>query len=606
VVIEAEEGRFETTLEAADLSAVNGAWGGDENLLRGSLALMGSQHSLPTDPRDDGLDPEYDRAAFDAAWQCGTVDVAAPFECTFVAPLGQGAAQLTTLLTGTLANALEADTTCGFSSDAVRFAPELTGTLGDPGGVGVFTVAEPCVLELATPTVLREDCHGKKTFGRGTVRLTGTKTLRGYLSGDPLEPVVPTTWDPAEINIAADFTDFELWTEPGDNALTVHSGHLTGLVRPRTAIDTKTGACSLPTAVAKMEKMSWSDAALRVDSEGRAFEVTVSSANLSAVNGKRDGEENSIAGTITVDGTPVSIPVRGQGLDPEYEAADFVASFTCDPDLEVPATVEACDMSKPLGEGAARLVIAALGAVTGVVNEDTHCGYSKLGVLTDPSRVVGEPGQAGLMEWQIEDCAPDYDDPYQEDCLGRETFVNGTARVTGHRTVTGIREEITILFISIDSIKPNAHDSVTVVHDQVTFEEFETYDLDPGAQVALRGIRFHDGTLRGTVEPMTGRNRRSGAYDIPTKVARMRDVHLEDADATILYLGKTFNVHIDRADLSAFNGAYLGEQNTISGELVLNGKTIPMPAQGLDPEYTQDDFDARYACTRHLEGTLPP
>ncbi|MCB9649524.1 MAG: hypothetical protein H6730_23425 [Deltaproteobacteria bacterium] len=606
VVIEAPEGTFETTLEASDLTALNGPWDGEENLLRGTISLMGETYSLPTDARDDGLDPEYARAAFDVGWQCGTLDTEAPFECTFVEPLGQGAAQLTALLTGTLANALEADTTCGFSSDAVRFSPEITGELGEPGGTGVFTIAEPCVLALTEPTVLREDCHGKKTWAQGTVRLTGTKTLRGYVSGDPVEPIVPTTWDPAEIAIDADFTDLVMWTEPGENALTVHGGRLQATVRPRTAIDTKTGACSLPTAVAKMEAMTWTNAALRVESEGRAFEISVAGSNLTAVNGRRDAEENSLVGSIVVDGVSVAVPVKGQGLDPEYDAATFLASFTCDPDMEVPTQVEACDMSKPLGEGAARLVIAALGAVTGVVNDDTHCGYSKLGVLTDPSRVVGNPGQQGLMEWEIEDCAPEYDTPYQEDCLDRRTFVDGTARVTGHRTVTGIREEITILFISIDSIAPDAHDSVTVVHDRIELEEFETYDIDDGAQVPLRGIRFHDGVMSGTVEPMTGRNRRSDAYDIPTKVARMTNVHLEPADATILYEGKTFNVHIDRADLVAFNGAFRGEANMIEGELVLNGKLIPMPRQGLDPEYEQEDFDQRYACTRNLGETLPP
>ncbi|MCA9555385.1 MAG: hypothetical protein KC933_35475, partial [Myxococcales bacterium] len=70
--------------------------------------------------------------------------------------------------------------------------------------------------------------------------------------------------------------------------------------------------------------------------------------------------------------------------------------------------------------------------------------------------------------------------------------------------------------------------------------------------------------------------------------------------------GKTFNVHIDRADLVAFNGAFRGEANMIEGELVLNGKLIPMPRQGLDPEYEQEDFDQRYACTRNLGETLPP
>lgn len=605
VIVDSEQGRFQTTIEDANLTALNGRWGAEENLLDGHIALMGEAFTLPTNPSDDGLDPEYDRAAFDAGWQCGSLDTEAPFECHFVDPLAQGAAQLTALLLGTLANTLEEDTACGFSSDPVRFSPEITGELGKPGGAGVFHVSEPCVLRFEQPTVLREDCHGKQTVGRGTVRLTGTKTLRGYVSGDPVEPIVPTTQDPAEIRIEADFTDFELWTEPGDNAVAVHSGKLSGTVRPRTAIDTETGACSLPTAVVKMEQMIWSNAALRIESEGRAFEVEVPASNLTAVNGRRGGEENTIEGAISIDGELVAIPVRGQGLDPEYDAATFVDSFlSCEPNMELPVKEEDCDMSKPLGEGAARLIIAALGAVTGAVNEDTGCGYSKLGVLTDPSRVLGRPGQRGLMEWEIEDCSPGEHD--EEDCLGRETFVQGDAFVTGRRTVEGIREEIEILFIRIDSIVPDGHDVVRIEHDDIRFEDFETYDVDPGEQVPLRGIRFESGHMRGIVEPMTGRSDADGAYDVPTKTARMTNVHLEDAPASILFEGKRFDVYIERADLTAFNGAFRGERNRIEGEVVVDGKVIALPLQDLDPEYDQETFDRRYACTDELDALLPP
>ena len=45
----------------------------------------------------------------------------------------------------------------------------------------------------------------RQTLAQGTVRLTGTKTLHGYVSGDPVEPIVPTTQDPATIDVQADF-----------------------------------------------------------------------------------------------------------------------------------------------------------------------------------------------------------------------------------------------------------------------------------------------------------------------------------------------------------------------------------------------------------------
>ncbi len=608
VIVKAEQGRFETTIEASNLMAVNGKWDSDENVLDGTISLDGETFSLPTNPADDGLDPEYDPAAFASTWMCGTVDMQYPFECHFVRPLAQGAAQLTAMTLGQVTNLMESDTTCGFSSDAVMLNPEITGTLGDPGGMAVLTIAEPCELTLPAMYVADEDCNGKKTLVEGTIRVTGTKTIRGYVSGDPVEPIVPTSRDPAEISLDVEFSDFRVWTEPGDNALLIYSGRLSGTLKPRLAIDTVTGACSIPTPVVKFEGMTYSNARMQITSEGRQFDIDVPSSRIDAVNGTRDSVENWIEGSIVVDGETVQIPINpGLGLDPEFDAARFVASFACEPNLQLPSKEEDCNMMKPLGEGAARLLISALGSATGIVNSDSDCGYSKLGVMMDPDRVEGNPGQMGLMEWELDNCAPE-DMDEEEDCLGYKSQPGGRFSHTGRRTVRGIREEISILFFDFDSIVPNSHNSVVVEHDALVFDEFEAYDLAPGEATPSRGITIHSGTMSATVEPITGRNGDNG-YDVPTRVARMSNVVMGPAPITILYEGKTFNVQIDGASLSAFNGSWVGapgETNTISGEISINGTQLVLPPQGLDPDFDQSQFDARYECTDDLQETIPP
>src|SRR5690606_11676634 len=60
VVIAAPQGTFIATLEAASLRAVNGTWDAEENVLAGTITLNGETFTLPTDPNDDGLDPEFD------------------------------------------------------------------------------------------------------------------------------------------------------------------------------------------------------------------------------------------------------------------------------------------------------------------------------------------------------------------------------------------------------------------------------------------------------------------------------------------------------------------------------------------------------------------
>lgn len=607
LTVRSPDGRFSATVEDSSLAALNGHWTDGENLLSGNITLNGERYLLPAVAGDVGLDPEYTRASFDASWQCGNLDLQAPFECHFAKPLAQGAGQLGVLTLGTLASYLDTNTTCGFASDAVIAAQTITGDLGAPGGTGVFTV-ERCELTFSEPTVLREDCNGKKTWGLGKVRLSGTKTLQGYVSGDLREPIVPTTWDPARLQIRADFERFEIWTEPGTNRLTVHSGQLSGTVAPRTAIDTTNGACALPTAVAQFSDVAYQNANITLSSEGKTFDLQVSASNLGAVNGPRDGLENHLGGSLTMDGQNFTLPLfADEGLDPEYDRATFMASFACEPNLKMPTQLSDCDMTKPLGEGTARLLISALGAVTSVVNADTDCGYSKLGVLTDPVRVEGDAGQMGLMEWRLENCVPDFEDP-QEDCLRRQTHTAGEASITGHRVVEGLRDEIRILFVRIDSIRPMDHNAVTVVHDRVVFNEFQTWDIERNAATPLRGITIHSGELSAQISPVTGRNEDSGDYDIPTKVAHMQQVNVGAMPVTINYLGKTFRLQVDNAQLSAFNGSWdrVGRTNQLNGQIQVNGKTISLNNLPLDPEYDQNDFDQRYACTRNLEATITP
>ena len=58
-----------------------------------------------------------------------------------------------------------------------------------------------------TTPVTSTDCTGAETTISGRVVVSGTKTLEGIVSGDPNEPIVPTSWDPATINITSAVMD---------------------------------------------------------------------------------------------------------------------------------------------------------------------------------------------------------------------------------------------------------------------------------------------------------------------------------------------------------------------------------------------------------------
>ncbi len=617
VRVQADGRDFTVNIPSSDLTAINGIHGEHENALWGTITVWSSAQDIPTDPDDSGLDPEYDRTAFLEGYSC-TDDLTEPvrFECeSDVRPrLAQGASQLTVQQIGKLAKMLDLDEDCGFSSDAVKYNPEIVGEVGAPGGSATWRVTEPCVIELPPRTVVEEDCNGKKSYAEGTVFLTGSKQIRGYVSGDPEEPAVPTERFAVEVNVTAIFDGFSLWTDPEEHKLTIESGILSGTIQPKLAIDTVTGACSIDTPVATFENVRYTDAELFVETEGRRFGFTVNTATLEAQNGARDDRANYLAGSITMDGERYDIPVDGApNLDPEYDGSSFDSSYTCNPELELPASDDDCSMRKPLGEGAGRLVIMTVGALAGRINADKDCGFSNVRVLLRPENVTGTDGGPGSMTWTIDGCnvgAGGNASGYETDCLGRTKYISGDAAVNATRTVTGVRKEIELFNrIHIDSIAPSSPESVDLRLTQADLRDLFIYELDENKQTPDRAVRFHRGTLSARVRPITGENsRKRGTFDVPTPIAHMTEVRLRNAEMTIYFEGKTFDVTVSEAQVEAFNGSYRpsGKTNQIAGWVDINGSRVTLPSgAGLDPDYDQRTFDARYDCSEDLASTVP-
>jgi hypothetical protein len=612
VTVRSESGQFDARIDASMLTATNGTWGSESNLLDGTITVDGTPYDLPATAGDAGLDPEFDQATFDARWQCGDVERPVRFDCAFIDPIAQGAAQLSVQMLGTLAKMMEADTACGFSSPTVENAVVLTGELADDGSTGTFTIGAPCRLEHVQPYKVETDCNGKETWVKGTAVVRGTKVLTGFNSGDPAEPIVPTSRDPAIVTVGADLTDFEVYTVPGKNSLRA-SGALTGTVRPRVAIDTETGACSIPTPVAELAA-AWQGASLRVTSEDKIFDVLVSTSDLDAVNGGKDGVTNHLTGHLVMDGVRADIPVAGRSpvLDPDFDQARFDASYACLPNVEVPATEAACNLRETLGKGAARLLVMSMGTVTNRVNGDSSCGFETRSILTSPTQVVGSVGSYGMMSWETYGCqlSSSGSSPYQTDCLGRDTYFGGNMWVDARRTVHGIRDEVVVLiFIRFDSIVPASHDAVAFDVFNVDFDQFYVTEVEPGQTDPQRGLRIRSGSVSGHVEPVLGENASSpGTFDVSTPIAHMTDLLATNLDVRILYRGKRFNVRIDDASIEAFNGSWdqVNMTNFIDGTITVDGQQVMLIGEPLNPDYTQADFDARYECTPNLMSLISP
>ncbi|MCC6338171.1 MAG: hypothetical protein IT380_29785, partial [Myxococcales bacterium] len=603
VTVESNGRRFSVDVAGSRFDAQAGKRGERENWLQGEVTVFGRAVQFPVPGEEPLLDPDYEAGRFASSWAC-TADLKQPvdFACPSLRDrVAQGAARMTVKLFGRLADLFDEDTSCGFASPAVLASPVLTGAVGERGGTATWTVAG-CTRTFSLPTAVDTDCLGVDTFLTGAVTARGTRTVTGLRTGDPSQPIIPTSRDPGQADLTFELSDLRLGDSAGATALTARSGSLSGRISTRTGLDSATGACSLKTSVAELTQLAWDRAALVLESDGNTFPLTVSSSRIDAQSGSKNGRENFIAGTLRVDGADVAVqPV----LDPSYDAARFEASYACAPGLVLGSSDEDCAFTRPLALGAARLLVQTVGTLGALVNRDTSCGFDATLVKLRPHQVVGNPGEPGSMSWRIEGCQLGEAAPLQvdRDCLGTRRMLGGVASVDATRTVEGLRER-KLLFV--DSIVPTTRRAVTVELGPVQVNELASYTLPVGANVPTARLTLHSGTLSAVVRPVLGeRASAPGTFDLPTPVAQFSEVQLTGARVTLESGAKRFVFSIPTARLDAFNGTYLGASNSLSGQVEVDGARVDLGLLPLNPDFQQPAFDSSYGCTEDLRSVVP-
>ncbi len=599
---------FPVEVPRSSYMAQVGLWGEDENTFRGVVSVWDQDVSVPV-KGDSVLDPDYDAEEFVSSYIC-TPDLAQPisYEPVPLRPkLVQAAARLTVKLSGGIVTALNADDTCGFLAPSVKQNPVIVGDVGKNGGSVTYTVAG-CSLVFPEQTEIARDCLGAQTFLQGGANVSATMTVRGILTGDPDEPVVPSSREPAEIKFTATMAGLKVSGSNGDTDLQFLSGTLSAVMRPRMAKDELSGACSISTPVVSFSGVHVEQGTALLGASGNTFRLVFDRADYEAQNGNRDGVENALTGEAQVDGERIGIPIPTDFpiLNPAYDATSFDAAYACTPHMVPVTSDDECRFTDVLGGGAARLIIQTAGTLTSLINSNDSCGYADmLGVLVSPSVVVGDVGESGSMSWEIEGCEVGTTSlaVASESCIGDITYFRGGAVVDSSRTVTGEREK---KFFLVDSIIPRSRDAVTVWLDAVQLTDFVVY-MDPaGPDEPIGKLTIHTGTLSGVVQPATGeRADDPGIFDVPTPVAKLTDVKLVNATATLETQGKVFHLTIASADLAAVNGPYQGQTNMIGGSITVNDDVIQLAPAPLNPTYAQAGFDAAYACTENLAGPVP-
>lgn len=586
-----------------DLTAVNGSVGGATNTLAGTVTVAGDSFTVPSD--ETGLlNPDYDAAAFDAAWQCGATATAlaspANSQCgaAVMRTVAGGTAALTMRTLGTVMRLVDANSSCGFSSVDVAGAPAVSGgTVGDDDVTATFTLpSEGCTITLPADFVISTDCQGNTSTAGGTVVVTGTKAVTGFLTGssNPAEAIVPTSFKPATFDLTLTFDGFVVKSSTSTAWLTVHDGSLSGVVQPRTALNPTTGACSIGTPNLTFSDVVWSNANVTLTSSGSHFNAAVSTSNLAAQNGSDGTETNSLSGDITVDGAAIAGITAP--LDAAYDQATFDATYVCagngNPVLVPDA---ACSFRQVLGNAAARLLAGSTAFAT-------SAGASCFDATQTISGTIGQPGSATATASACEVTLP-AGAVTNADCSGGSTTADGTVTLSGTRSTNP--------GLVIDGDSDGTADTIAPLSRTAVTYTSMTYEMAAWRfEKLISGNSAGRMTVTGTVGASTftpvlaerdedDNDVGDGVFTKRTPIFEFADLTMASGRAVLLLQGKTFGVDLTGVNLDVLVGAYSGRANAISGALTVDGEPVSI-APAFDAAFTQEALDATYSCDTQL------
>ncbi|MBN2360087.1 MAG: hypothetical protein JXR83_11595 [Deltaproteobacteria bacterium] len=515
-----------------------------------------------------------------------------PVEQLFPDQVAMGVARLSARNLATLVSAISNDRRCGFASDVVQRNAALDGTVGHDGAI-TFTV-DRCTLDFGKSTTVSTDCNGVALIASGAITVSATQTIRGHLTGNPAQQVIPAGADAVDMALEVNFDGYQTRASNADNGLSIKSGRVQFRARPHLAASASLGVCAVATSDLTLDGIVYADCQAEVNQGDSRFETVIPRSNFGLQVGRWGDKENTLWGSLTVWESAIGLPTKDDrdGLDPEYHRADFERSMECTPDLELPLSYRCGSLDNQLAEGVAKLAVAAFGRVVNEFDEDTVCGFASPGVL-DAQIVSGELGRDGASVRQeiVQPCARHYAAPtaIKTDCNGIVYIATGGVAATGVKRVDGINTGQRELPIAPTQVQPSL---VELTMDLADF----SFSLSNQPYL----LRVSRGRLSGSISVQLGLHTGLHLCMIKSNAATMEHVNLSDAEIELVVEGNTFALHVDSAELAAVSGRVKGRENELFGRITIDGReylfgTREAPA-ALDPDYDYPTFLASDAC----------
>ena len=515
-----------------------------------------------------------------------TVEKLAPHQ------VSMGVARLTVRNSAVVTQAINDDLVCGFASTTGVRSLHVEGAQGQMGRA-IWTV-DRCQLAWSQPTTVLSDCNGITTQAVGTVFVSGTKTLEGVVTGDAKNPVIPVAPDAASFNLKVDFQKMKTHASNSRAYMFWNDGSVTFTAKPHLAVNASQGVCSVPLTNLSLSKVTYAKSGVTVDDgTGHHFDATVDSSEYDAQVGVWGDRENALKGMLSVWGTNLTLPSDGKGLDPEYNAVDFVKSYACTLGLQQPVSFVCPSVQMLESQGTARLAVSTMGHFLSYLDTDTVCGFQSPNVTASPA-ITGSLGDnGGTVVYTMPACTLHFParTVLETDCYGREIAVQGDITVTGTKTVQGI--------ITGSSTTPVVPTSWEPAQYQLRYD-FSNFTFSDRAD---RRISYATGSATSTLTPHTEQDTTTGACSMGTPVLHVEHLQLKNSKITISKGDVTLGLTVQDSDYEAQNGAAGGRSNMLLGRITANGQDMQLPSDPaqavLDPEYDAASFLGAYLCKAH-------
>jgi hypothetical protein len=390
---------------------------GTENVIKGDITIFGTQRSVPTD--NLGLDPNYDRKKFEETYGChpdlqGEVSFNA---VKLEERLAHGIAALSANLLGGVAQALENDQKCGFSSPETLLSTTLSDQEGEIGE-SRMRVNSACWLNFEsyrTPG----DAFGFALELSGSIRIDEAhKTLKGRIITSPKilqddveayrkriakgedltlspkpESVSPLSRQMATLGFKGEVIDLsfkQVCVGEGetDNIhhckkkgvllnkwLTLSRGAVTATFKPIMAKDLEEGPtqgfCAFKTKNASVD-IALSDAEATIHDHHSEISVHVDG-EIKAYSGIYGAHENELSGYMAlnqhkIEFTEGDLPFIA--LDPNYDPGKFVASYSLGKKIAEVSDDYECSDEEALAPNVARLLVANAATLLRLSSDD--------------------------------------------------------------------------------------------------------------------------------------------------------------------------------------------------------------------------------------------